>query len=121
MLLLKSKGIDALINDDLSGFALLCGSCIGGLICSIISGSAAYFTDSLYKYSITFAFLGFIVGYFLCSTVLNVISSGIATLFVCYAEDPNELHKNHFIEYNIFDQAKLKLFHSEFDHDPPTP
>jgi len=108
--LLCSKGIDALINDDLTGFALVCGSFIGGIVCAIVAVLMAYNTSSLKDYATAFGVIGFVVGFFLCMTVLNVVRSAVVTLFVCYAEDPNALNVNHPEIYSKFEQARAEAF-----------
>jgi len=108
--LLCSKGIDALINDDLTGFALLCGSFIGGIVCAIAGVLMAYSDSSLKSYATAFGVMGFVIGFFLCMTVLNVVRSAVITLFVCYAEDPNALKVNHPQVYNQFEQARSQAF-----------
>jgi hypothetical protein len=40
-------------------------------------------------------FLGFIVGYACCATLLSVVSSAVNTVIVLYAESPNEFEVNH--------------------------
>merc|ERR1712083_982787 len=94
--LLKSKGIDALINDDLTGFAIL-GSVLGHI------GSNA---PEMY------AFFGFLVGFYLCLTILQIVTSCVITLFVCYAEDPHAMSENRPLEYNKIERARKNLGNS---------
>jgi len=108
--LLCSKGIDALINDDLTGFALLCGSFIGGIVCAIVAVLMAHNNSSVQSYTTAFGVIGFTIGFFLCMTILHVVRSAIVTLFVCYAEDPNALKVNHEQECNKFEQARAQAY-----------
>lgn len=41
------------------------------------------------------AILGFILGYGMAATLFSVVSSGVNTVVVCYAEAPNEFQANH--------------------------
>ena len=88
--LCKSKGIDALINDDLIGNVLGLGSLAvgvlsGGVMMLFVLLSSFPHTD-FYFYSI--GGIGFIIGLVQFSILSTVIDSGVATTFVCLAEDP---------------------------------
>merc|ERR1712130_140724 len=52
------------------------------------------------------AIYGFFIGLIFCASVLMVIVSAVITLFVCYAEDPATLNKNHPNEYQRLVNAK---------------
>lgn len=101
--LLESKGIDAWINDDLVGFAILCGSTVGGVACvaagtvMVTSNEGILVTDP--QRAAAFAFMGFFIGFYLCWTVLSTVTSCVVALFVCYAEDPNSMEVNHQSHY----------------------
>lgn len=44
---------------------------------------------------------GFLVGYAMATVTMSVIDAGVATVFVCFAEDPTALeatHPDHFAE-----------------------
>ena len=99
----KSKSLNFFIKrDDLTGFAIACGSLIGGIICAVVGYFMAVNTNSLDHGAIpiVIAIIGFIIGFFLVHTVLYTIESGVATLFVCYAEDPGAMQRNRPQEYN---------------------
>ena len=100
--MMMNRGIDAWINDDLTGFAIACGALIGGVICAIIGYFMADNTNSLSSGGIPIfmAVIGFIIGFFLVHTVLYTIESGVATLFVCFAEDEGAMQRNRPQEYN---------------------
>ena len=48
------------------------------------------------------AIIGFIVGYVLVHTVLETIESGVATLFVCIAEEYNKLFNTGLVDSCLF-------------------
>ena len=43
----------------------------------------------------TGAIIGFILGFGMSATLFSVVSSGVNTVIVCYAEAPNEFQANH--------------------------
>ena len=114
--LLSSKGIDAWINDDLTGFALICGSVIGGFICAAIAGLMVTVNDNLDNdLSTAYAFLGFFVGFYLCWTVLNTVASCVVAIFVSFAEDPQAMEINRTNEYNKLIAARSGISGADYD------
>jgi hypothetical protein len=101
--LLSSRGIDAIINDDLTGLALSCGAFFG----FVVSAFAGYFVSTAFfgtgafgiLASVLLAIYGGIVGYALCVLILLVVRSGVVALFVCFAEDPATMAANRPKEY----------------------
>ncbi|KAI9906835.1 hypothetical protein PsorP6_004527 [Peronosclerospora sorghi] len=114
--LFKQRGFDAIINDDLIGnvlgFAALgvgmslwffenCGLntvlCLAGLICAGAGALIAETTDAVnFQNSTLFlAILGLVVGVGVAVSPLAVIDSSVATIFVCFAEDPAAFQRSH--------------------------
>ncbi|PVV01538.1 hypothetical protein BB560_004042 [Smittium megazygosporum] len=97
--LLTSKGIMALVNDCLVGNVVLMGSIAVGTICAIIS----YFLSlgivnsvkSNNSNGILLAFIGFAFGVSIFQIINGVMTSGSSTTFVCLAEDPHAISRNH--------------------------
>jgi len=94
--LVKARGIDAVINDSLiekvlglGAFAVGCLSGAVGLLYVAISSLPQ--TDAYY-FGIGGSF--FLLGITTFSVLATVIDSGVATTFVCFAEDPETLKKN---------------------------
>jgi len=111
--LFMTRGLTAIINDDLTGIALVCGSMIGAVVSAIagyVIGYAFYGNDDDEDVStllpVALAVGGFFVGLILCRCVLQVIASAVIALFVCYAEDPASMFANRPEEYQRLLDAK---------------
>ncbi len=85
-------GFDAIINDDLI-HGVIALSCLftGALTACVMIG-----ITHLNKFEDTqewgaWAGIGAIVGFSLCLCAMVVVRSGVATIFVCFAEDPHVL------------------------------
>ena len=92
--LLKSRGVDAVINDSLIGFVLG----FGGLLVASLTGIVSYIylyhisTQSIEEPLKIFAIvISFLIGYIEFAIVAEVIESASACTFVCLAEDPSTL------------------------------
>eukprot|EP01083_Nonionella_stella_P084200 233031_1 len=104
MKLFKERGWTVIINDNLVNNAL-------GLMCiaiSLLSGIAPVLlrTTSAEK----FFGIGFIIALLLSMTVMNVISSAVSTIIVCFAEAPGELERNHEIHSINMKEAWSKVY-----------
>jgi len=111
--LFMNRGILAIINDNLIGVAIGCGSLIGGVISAGVGFGIGYAfysgSDDEEVYPmipIVLACYGFLIGLVFCASVLMVLQSAVITLFVCYAEDPASMNANHPDEYNRLVAAK---------------
>ncbi|DBA02544.1 TPA: hypothetical protein N0F65_011016 [Lagenidium giganteum] len=95
--LFHQRGFDAIINDDLIGTVLSFAALAVGLICAGAGALVANYTDIVdFEHSTVFlAVLGFIVGVGIAVTPLSVIDSSVATIFVCFAEDPAAFLQSH--------------------------
>eukprot|EP01084_Bolivina_argentea_P069098 125783_1 len=111
--LFMARGVDALINDDLTGLAIFAGAIIGGIVTAGIGWFIGYlFYDNSHDHDIRkfvpigLAIYGFVIGLILTSTILYVVHSSIICLFVCYSEDPAALHQNRPDEYDRISSTK---------------
>eukprot|EP01083_Nonionella_stella_P221724 791871_1 len=86
--LFTSRGIFAIINDDLTGLTISAGAVIGGVVSAGVATGIAYTFYGAKEELIIAAIGGFFVGYILCAVILMVLASSVVALFVCYAEDP---------------------------------
>lgn len=95
--LFKQRGFDAIINDDLIGNVLGFAALGVGLICAGVGALIAETTDvvSFQNSTATLAILGLVVGIGVAVTPLAVIDSSVATIFVCFAEDPAAFQHSH--------------------------
>ena len=95
--LIKSRGIDAIINDDLISNVLTFGTLFVGLI----SGGAAVLylrfapgnLQNDVNALVIMGIIGFVIGMVEFSIMAETISSGVAATFVCLAEDPAALRR----------------------------
>ncbi|CAI5701959.1 unnamed protein product [Peronospora effusa] len=95
--LFKQRGFDAIINDDLIGNVLGFAALGVGLICAGVGVLIAETTDAVvFQNSTAFlAILGLVIGVGVAVTPLAVIDSSVATIFVCFAEDPAAFQQSH--------------------------
>ncbi|KAF1771820.1 PCI/PINT associated module [Phytophthora cactorum] len=86
--LFLQRGFTALVNDDLVRIVIRLTAIGVGLICAGVGAVVAELSDAFTFESSTtlLAILGFVVGFSVALTPLAVISSSVATIFVCFAE-----------------------------------
>ncbi|KAJ3277565.1 putative choline transporter, neither null mutation nor overexpression affects choline transport [Borealophlyctis nickersoniae] len=95
--LFMHRGLEAVINDNLIGNVLF----IGGLGVGLVSAGVGYafvrlndnVPDTTVNYVVV-CVVSFLVGLALFSIMTEVVTSGVATTFVCLAEDPATLARN---------------------------
>jgi len=107
--LIKSNGFDAIINDSLIGPTLGLGSLIGGIITGLTAGGVAY--AIVKDYWILLAIFGFFIGFVMVQTLTEVINSGVATTFVCFAQEPQVLQRNNPHLYQKFVDTYNNILH----------
>ncbi|CAO3692029.1 Protein pns1 [Rhizopus azygosporus] len=96
--MVKDRGIEAMINDNLIGNVLF----MGGLLVGVLSGLLGYIYLEVSRppynanggMTPVIVMMCFLIGASMFSTVATVISSGVATTFVCLAEDPDALRRS---------------------------
>jgi len=90
--LFKLHGFEAIINDDFTGEVLSLGVLIGGVCAALVGGIfGAIFTGIQQSQLPSIIFACFFIGIVLVLTVMEVIDSGVATIFVCFVEQPERL------------------------------
>ncbi|KAK4099569.1 DUF580-domain-containing protein [Parathielavia hyrcaniae] len=97
--MIKDRGIDALVNECLIGPVLGVGATFVGYACALLAYVYMVFTDPAYNASggftpvvVAFAFL---IGLQICNVFTTPISSGIDTIFVAAAWDPEVMIRDH--------------------------
>ncbi len=106
--MIKTRGFDVIINDDLSNLVVFIGCLMGGILSG--ASGAAWANTILSKQpgytgsNTEYGFQAFVVGLVACSVTLATLQSAAAALYVCLAEDPSTLQNTRPEEYN-----KIKL------------
>ena len=97
MTLFRNRGWTAIITDLMVDTVLMMVSLGVGVTTAVlvmIIGALTGLGSSAGTIG-TAAFLGFLLGYGMASTLFSVVSSAVNTVIVCYAEAPNEFQANH--------------------------
>jgi len=92
--LIKEAGLEAIANDNLIDGVLWMGVLFNALITGIaaIGVSHVFSGDSEASY-ILFFILGFVIGFIMMILAMQVVDSGVACTFVCFAEDREALQR----------------------------
>lgn len=95
--LVKSHGVDVIINDSLIGKCMG----IGILMISLISAACAYIAGVITAGGGEYIFVSaivsaatFVLSLMICSVATQLIGSGASATLVCYAEDPSALQRS---------------------------
>ncbi|KAB5593164.1 Integral to plasma membrane protein [Ceratobasidium theobromae] len=93
--LFKDRGIDALINDSLTGIAMTWGAYLVGLLCSLFAYVYLKLTNPAYnfdgQYTAPVLLFAFLIGLQCSLTLASAIEAGVSTIFVGLGEDPQVL------------------------------
>ena len=89
--LFRTRGWSTLLNDDIIDIVLN----IGHIIIGTTSMSVGYIYGRLsgvgHAYTVLLTIFGFAVGYLISIVALSTISSAVATVYVCYVDNPHAL------------------------------
>ncbi|ETW04546.1 hypothetical protein H310_03777 [Aphanomyces invadans] len=97
MQLFHDRGFDAIINDDLVGTALTFAAFGVGCLCALL-GLVYYYIDvsNQFQYAqYILPLIGLFFGLGVAIIPMGVVDSAVATVFVCFAEDPVALQHSH--------------------------
>ncbi|KAJ3091190.1 putative choline transporter, neither null mutation nor overexpression affects choline transport [Quaeritorhiza haematococci] len=102
----KSKGLEMLVNDDLVDGVLSGGRVLGGLSLGAVAAVVARWRFALdWDLVLLLTVFGLLFGFTILSIMAVVIEIAVATLFICFAEDPEALLVNHPKECRKFVKA----------------
>lgn len=111
--MMKQRGIDALINDCLIGPVLTMGSTFVAYICTLLAFLYLEFTKPEYneggKFTPVVMAFAFLIGLQVCQIFMTPIGSGVDTIFVASAWDPEVLMKDHSDFYQRMVQVYPKV------------
>jgi hypothetical protein len=95
--MVRSRGIDALVNECLINPVLTMGSVFVAYVCALIAYLYIELTKPAYNstggYTPVVMMVAFLLGLQICNIFLVPIKSGLATFFVAMAFDPEVLEK----------------------------
>ena len=97
--MMRDRGIDALVNDCLTGPVLTMGSTFVGYLCALLTYLYLDFTKPAYNNGRAFTpvvmAFAFLIGLQVCQIFMTPIGSGIDTIFVAMAWDPDVVVREH--------------------------
>lgn len=97
--MMKDRGIDALVNDCLIGPVLTMGSAFVAYLCALLAFLYLQFTRPAYNEGGTFTpvilAFSFLIGLQVCQIFMTPLGSGVDTIFVASAWDPEVLMRDH--------------------------
>ncbi|KAF2433548.1 DUF580-domain-containing protein [Tothia fuscella] len=97
--MIKNRGIDALVNECLIGPVLTMGATFIGFACALLAYLYLIFTSPAYNSTGSFTpvvvAFAFLIGLQICQIFTTPLSSGIDTIFVAAAWDPEVLMRDH--------------------------
>lgn len=95
----SDRGWTALVNDDIVDTVLTIGSWVGGLLVMLAAfGYASAVGLSAGNTSLVMA-MGFFFGHLMFLITTGVVSSAVATVYVCFAERPEVFQSTHPLLY----------------------
>jgi len=103
--LIKARGLDIIINDNLIGSVLFFGALAVGLANGAFGLALSYY---IFKYTasyVLFGFIGLLIGTAMALCAMEVVDSCVASCFVCYAEDPEALQRTKPTTYDRLTNA----------------
>ncbi|KAJ3403445.1 putative choline transporter, neither null mutation nor overexpression affects choline transport [Chytridiales sp. JEL 0842] len=105
--LVKARGFQAILNDSLISNVLFIGAICSGLFSALGGWVYVRFSDTVPQMTgpvLAACLVAAIVGMWLFYVLAEVISSGVATTFVCLCEDPQTLQRQ---QPELFEKIQL--------------
>lgn len=104
--LFKDRGWTAIINDDIIDYVLFISHILIGVISTLLMFAYCHSKGVSHVNSSILMVLGYNCGHFMSTVTTNVISSAVATIFVCFAE------KTELFQVNVLN-ITLKAYAAE--------
>jgi hypothetical protein len=116
--LLRYRGLDAVINDSLISGVVVYGSVMVGLLTAALTAITCRlaFNAAFAEEWLLWAIFGFLAGFTLSLTCLELIEGFVIALFVCLAADPAALAQSKPAEYNLISDALLHTYSIELSN-----
>jgi uncharacterized membrane protein YgcG len=86
----SERGVTAIVNDEIVDVVLSMGHLVIALFCCGVAYIYGYSVHLIKVDRVILANTGFLAGYLVCTVTLKVIASAVATVYVLYAEEPQE-------------------------------
>ncbi|TPX64680.1 hypothetical protein SpCBS45565_g05706 [Spizellomyces sp. 'palustris'] len=114
--LLRARGIDLIINDDLTSGVLTMGALLIGLANAFVAYVFLYLssTPKTKELEVITAIIAFVVAFAQFWVLAETIRSGVATTFVCLAEDPIALART---KPDLYEKIRAAYPRSAFASD----
>ncbi|ROV90810.1 hypothetical protein VPNG_09853 [Cytospora leucostoma] len=97
--MIKNRGIDTLVNECLIGPVFTFGAMFVGFATALLAYLYLEFTDPTYnsggRYTVVIVAFAFLIGLQICNIFTTPLSSGIDTIFVAAAWDPEVMIRDH--------------------------
>ena len=120
MELFRARGWTAIITNDLVGYVLsftvMAVSCLTGVAAVFIEAGMSNGSDISFLFGelenagVCAFFIGFFLGLFVSCSMVNVVSSAVNTVIVCYADGPAMLEENHPVLTRKMASAWMSVF-----------
>jgi len=91
--LFKHAGLEAIANDNLVDGVLRSGVFFNATLTGVIGLLLAFIFGQAYEGYIVMGIIGLMIGFVIMVIAMQVVDSGIACTFVCFAEDREVLHR----------------------------
>mmetsp|Transcript_13092 Transcript_13092/g.12687 ORF Transcript_13092/g.12687 Transcript_13092/m.12687 type:complete len:707 (+) Transcript_13092:119-2239(+) len=101
----SDRGWSALLNDDIIDGVLLAGHIMGGIICMLIGYAYSKMVNVTAVNTTMLTSLGFFSGFLMFTLTMKVVSSAVATVYVCFAENPTIFEETHPALYRELNDA----------------
>ncbi|KAJ5956705.1 hypothetical protein N7501_010984 [Penicillium viridicatum] len=97
--MMRDRGIDALVQDCLMGPVLTMGSTFVAYVCALLAYLYLQFTNPAYNrdgnFTAVIMAFAFLIGLQVCQVFMTPIGSGVETIFVAMAWDPQVMINDH--------------------------